>query len=403
MSRPPLVPPGPALDALARTRYARHLLLPGVGEMGQRRLAAARVLLIGAGGLGCPAALYLTAAGVGTIGIVDDDVVDLTNLQRQILHGSADVGRPKVESAAESLARLDDGIAVVAHQVRLTPDNALSLIADYDLVIDGADNFPTRALVSEACARLALPHVWGSVHRFDAQASVWWVGEGPCYHCVFPRLPAPDQVPSCAVGGVLGATVGTVGSLLAVEAIKVITGVGEPLVGRLLVHDGLAQTWGEIPVRRAPDCAVCGPGADPGRELGSAAGMLPGSRPGGGPGAGATSTAGDGVSPAGADARPSVSVTELAELLREGATLVDVREPGEREIVTIPGALAVPLDRVLAGETPWPDGRILVHCKSGGRSARAVDALRSRGIDAWDVEGGILAWIEQVDPGLPTY
>lgn len=389
MPRPPLVPPGPELDARARTRYARHLLLPGIGELGQRRLAAARVLLVGAGGLGSPAGIYLAAAGVGTLGLVDDDVVDLTNLQRQVLHRVEDVGRPKVVSGRDGLARVNDGVEVITHAVRVTPENALGILADYDVVIDGADNFPTRALVSQACARLGLPHVWASVHRFDAQASVWWAGVGPCYHCVFPSMPAPDQVPSCAVGGVLGATVGTIGSLLAVEALKLITGVGEPLVGRLLVHDGLAQSWAELPVRAEPTCPVCSPTADPVRPLGTT-GFASGEAPA--------------VDPVVATSpRPEVSVHEVEALLAHGARLVDVREPGEREVVRIPGAEHIPLAEVLDPTTPFGDEVVLVHCKSGARSARAVDALRARGVDARDVRGGILAWVAEIDPSLPTY
>ena len=394
MVRPPLVPTGPALDAHDRTRYARHLLLPGVGEEGQRRLARARVLLVGAGGLGSPAGLYLAAAGVGTLGLVDDDVVDLTNLQRQIMHGPGDVGRPKVDSATEAIHAVNESTTVRTHPVRLTGDNVLEILADYDLVIDGADNFPTRSLVSDACARLGLPHVWASVFRFEAQMSVWWAGVGPCYHCVFPRMPSADQVPSCAVGGVLGATVGAVGSVLAVEAIKVITGLGDPLVGRLLVHDGLAQTWDALPVRADPDCPVCSPTADPLRPVDAP------TRPtlDGGPPAQAGSAAyAEGVG------RPEVSVREIGALMSAGAVLVDVREAGEREIVTIPGAVALPLDRVLAGEGPDTDAMVLVHCKSGARSARAVDALRARGVDARNVTGGVLAWVAEVDPTQPTY
>lgn len=407
MAFPPLVPPGPPLTARERTRHARHLLLPGVGELGQRRLAAARVLLVGAGGLGSPAALYLAAAGVGTLGLVDDDVVDLTNLQRQILHRPQDVGRAKVESGADGVHRVNEDTEVVTHSVRLTPENVLSVLADYDVVVDGADNFPTRSLVSDACARLGLPHVWASVHRFDAQVSVWWAGQGPCYHCVFPTMPAPDQVPSCAVGGVLGATVGTIGSVLAVEVVKVVTGVGEPLVGRLLVHDGLAQTWDTLPVRPAPDCPVCSSSADPLRPLGSMPRMAtPQSSQGlaaSASGETASGEAASGVAGSGEASRPTVTVRELATLLAHGARLIDVREPGEREIVTIPGAEAVPMADLIGGRVDPGPGPVHVHCKSGARSARVVDALRARGVDARDVQGGVLAWVADVDPTLPTY
>lgn len=393
MARPPLVPPGPELDATERTRYARHLLLPDLGSAGQRSLRAARVLVVGAGGLGSPALLYLAAAGVGTLGIVDDDVVEATNLQRQVVHGDADVGRAKTTSAAEAVHAISPLTAVVEHRERLTAANALDVVADYDLVLDGADNFPTRYLVGDACARLGLPHVWGSVFRFDGQTSVWWAGEGPCYACVFPRMPAPDAVPSCAVGGVLGAVCASIGSVMATEAVKLVTGVGEALVGRLLVHDALRQSWDTLPVRRDPDCRVCGSGADATRPLGWAS-----ERP-------------DDV-PASSGDRPSVTAVGLRDLLARGdVLLVDVREAGEREIVSIPGAAWLPMDGVRAGSDADPlpgldvprTAPVYVVCKSGARSAEAVGLLRARGVDAVDVEGGVLAWVRDVDPGLPTY
>ncbi|NHA66924.1 ThiF family adenylyltransferase [Phycicoccus flavus] len=392
MARPPLVPLGPELTAAERTRFARHLLLPGLGVDGQRRLRAARVLVVGAGGLGSPALLYLAAAGVGTIGVVDDDVVETTNLQRQVVHGVADVGRPKVDSAAEAVAALSPDTVVVRHGSRLDALTAMDVVADYDLVLDGADNFPTRYLVGDACARLGVPHVWGSVYRFDGQAAVWWAGEGPCYACVFPAQPPPDAVPSCAVGGVLGAVCAAIGSVMATEAVKLVTGSGEPLVGRLLVHDALRQTWDTVPVRRDPGCRVCGAGADPARPLGWATSRADGAAPVDADGSGGGS-------------RPSVSVAELADLLREdGVALLDVREPGERDVAAVPGSVLFPVGRVRAGDPlPVDGGRVYVHCKSGGRSAEAVDLLRARGVDAVDVEGGILAWSREVDPSVPTY
>ncbi len=407
MARPPLVPPGPELTAQERTRYARHLLLPGLGTDGQRRLRAARVLVVGAGGLGSPALLYLAAAGVGTIGVVDDDVVETTNLQRQVVHGVADVGRPKTASAGEAVHAISPETVVVEHRERLDAGNALDVVADYDLVLDGADNFPTRYLVGDACARLGVPHVWGSVFRFDGQVSVWWAGEGPCYACVFPRQPPPDAVPSCAVGGVLGAVCASIGSVMATEAVKLVTGTGEPLVGRLLVHDALRQTWDTLPVTADPACRVCGSGADPTRALGWA--TTPEDE------ADAVATeARDSASAAGegtASSRPAVDVTDLRALLDAGGLegshglLLDVREAGEREIVTIPGAVWLTMDDLRAGaEVPVPaGGRVYVHCKTGSRSAEAVDLLRARGVDAVDVEGGVLAWIRDVDPDLPTY
>jgi molybdopterin/thiamine biosynthesis adenylyltransferase/rhodanese-related sulfurtransferase len=411
MARAPLVPPGPELTAEERTRYARHLLLPELGSLGQRRLRAARVLVVGAGGLGSPALLYLAAAGVGTIGIVDDDVVDVTNLQRQVVHGVADVGRAKTESAAEAVRAVSPWTQVLTHTARLDEASALDLVSDYDVVIDGADNFPTRYLVGDACARLGVPHVWGSVYRFDGQVSVWWAGEGPCYACIFPAQPPPDAVPSCAVGGVLGAVCASIGAVMATEAVKLVTGTGEPLVGRLLVHDALAQSWDAVPVSADPGCRVCGAGADPSRVLGWATARA-------GPAGGDGSPTGDGT----ASTRPAIEVSALSELLARGtmdgrtAVLVDVREAGEREVVTIPGAVWVPAGAVReaaahrrrTGEqlvvAGIPAGAtVYVHCKSGSRSGEVVDLLRGGGVDAVDVLGGVLAWIREVDPGLPTY
>ena len=399
MARPPLVPPGRELTPEERTRYARHLLLPDVGIDGQRRLRAARVLVVGAGGLGSPALLYLAAAGVGTVGVVDDDVVDTTNLQRQVVHGVADVGRAKTESAADAVHAISPDTQVVQHSERLDEASALAVVADYDLVLDGADNFPTRYLVGDACARLGVPHVWGSVYRFDGQVSVWWAGEGPCYACVFPHQPPPDAVPSCAVGGVLGAVCASIGSVMATEAVKLVTGIGEPLVGRLLVHDALRQTWDALPVAADPGCRVCGSGADPTRPLGWATGI-----PDDGEGPAAAGAA--------APARPSVDVAELHALLEAGeldgarALLLDVREEGERAIVALPGGSWLPVGDVRTGaEVPGlaPGARVYAYCKTGVRSGEAVDLLRARGVDAVNVDGGILAWVSRVDPSLPTY
>jgi len=396
MARSPVVPPGPELSAQERTRYARHLLLPGLGGTGQRRLRAARVLVVGAGGLGSPALLYLAAAGVGTLGVADDDVVDLTNLQRQVVHGVADVGRAKTTSASDAVRAISPETMVVRHDERLDATNALAVIADYDVVLDGADNFPTRYLVGDACARLGIPHVWGSVFRFDGQVSVWWAGEGPCYACVFPRQPPPDAVPSCAVGGVLGAVCASIGSVMATEAVKVVAGVGEPLVGRLLVHDALRQSWDAVPVRADPGCRVCGSGADATRPLGWASAADDDGR-----------TDGAAEAPGG---RPAVDAVGLAGLLEQRAAgtasfaQLDVREAGELEVAVIPGAEHLALDRVRAGDpVPGGEGRVYVYCKVGARSAEAVDLLRSRGVDAVDVLGGVLAWSRDVDPSVPSY
>ena len=394
MARPPLVPPGPPLTAAERTRYARHLLLPGIGIDGQRRLRAARVLVVGAGGLGSPVLLYLAAAGVGTIGVVDDDAVDETNLQRQVVHGVADVGRPKTDSAADAVHAVSPTTEVVRHPRRLDSSSALDVVADYDLVLDGADNFPTRYVVGDACARLGLPHVWGSVYRFDGQVSVWWAGEGPCYACVFPQQPPPDAVPSCAVGGVLGAVCASIGAVMATEAVKLLTGVGEALVGRLLVHDALRQTWDTLPVAADPGCRVCGSGADVTRPLGWATGIR------------------DALEVGAAGDRPTIDVATLSTLLRTGEpagrapALLDVREEGERTIVAIPGDSWLPLGQVRAGAVVpgmEPGARVYVYCKTGARSGEAVDVLRARGVNAVNVEGGVLAWVREVDPELPTY
>ncbi|XKF14228.1 ThiF family adenylyltransferase [Knoellia locipacati] len=396
----PLAPVGEELSPADRTRFARHVILPGVGEQGQRRLRSARVLVVGAGGLGSPVLLYLAAAGVGHLTVVDDDVVDSTNLQRQVVHGVADVGRPKVESAVEALRLLAPHVEVRPFSQRLVADNVLDLVAEADVVVDGADNFPTRYLVGDACARLAVPHVWGSVYQHDAQVSVWWAGVGPCYRCVFPTPPPPGAVPSCSTGGVLGASVGAVGSVMAEEVVKLLVGGGEPLVGRLLLHDAWRQEWSTLPVAADPDCVVCGADADPSRPLGlgndeSAGDVGGGSRPRGG-------------------APPSITAEELSARLqaRESGTdsfvLVDVREPAERDVVVIPGAVAVPLAEVRArgGEAlaDVADGvPVLVHCKTGARSAEAVERLRADGFDAVDVTGGVLAWVRDVDPSQPTY
>lgn len=399
----PLAPVGEQLSPPERTRFARHVILPGIGDTGQRRLRASRVLVIGAGGLGSPILLYLAAAGVGQLTVVDDDVVESTNLQRQVVHGVADVGRPKVESAVAALATLAPDVVVTPVGERLTADNVLALVADHDVVVDGADNFPTRYLVGDASARLGVPHVWGSVYQHDAQTSVWWAGEGPCYRCVFPNPPPPGAVPSCSTGGVLGASCGAVGSVMAEEVVKLLVGVGEPLLGRLLLHDAWRQEWSTLTVTADPDCVVCGPAADPRRPLGiEEEGLF------------ATVEDPEFASAAAEVAIPSISVGMLARRLHErdsGAdnfVLVDVREPGEREVVTIPGAVAVPLGQVRNGEgaalAQVVDGiPALVYCKSGARSAEAVRHLRGRGVDAVDVTGGVLAWVSDVDPSLPTY
>ena len=412
MAIPPLVAPGPELTTEQKARYARHILLPEVGVEGQRRLANARVLVVGAGGLGSPALMYLAAAGVGTIGVVDDDVVDASNLQRQVVHGVADVGRAKTESAAETVAAINPLVTVVRHDLRLTSENALEVLADYDVVLDGADNFPTRYLVNDACVLLGKPHVWGSIYRFDGQVSVWFAGHGPCYRCVFPDPPPPDAVPSCATGGVLGVLCAAIGSVQVAEAVKLVVGQGDPLVGRLLVHDALRQTWDTLTVRADPDCPVCG-------ESPSVTSLVDYEQFCGLPGASVAATERGGAERGGAErggAAPGftdVSATELATMLAErehggrGFELVDVREPGERAVVSIPGSRALHLDRFRDGtavDQLSPDTPVVLMCKSGVRSAEAAGLLVAAGrSDVANLSGGVLAWVRDVDPSLPVY
>ncbi|OLT27648.1 adenylyltransferase/sulfurtransferase MoeZ [Nocardiopsis sp. CNR-923] len=386
MSLPPLVEPADELTVDEVRRYSRHLIIPDVGMDGQKRLKNAKVLVVGAGGLGSPALLYLAAAGVGTLGIIDFDVVDESNLQRQIIHGQSDVGRPKAESARDSVKEVNPGVEVVLHQERLESDNALDVFAGYDLVLDGTDNFATRYLVNDACVLLNKPYVWGSIYRFDGQVSVFWNEYGPQYRDLYPEPPPPGMVPSCAEGGVLGVLCASIGSVMVNEAIKLITGIGEPLVGRLLIFDALEMSWREVKVRKDPDTepvtelidyeAFCGAVSD---EAAEAA-------------AGSTITAG-----------------ELKDLLDkdEKVFLVDVREQNEYEIVSIPGAVLIPKGEFLNGkafERLPQDRRIVLHCKSGARSAEALAAVKAAGFtDAVHVGGGVLAWINQVDPSLPVY
>ena len=378
-------------------RYARHVLIPDVGMVGQRRLKNARVLVVGAGGLGSPALLYLAAAGVGTIGVVDADVVEMSNLQRQVVHGVEDVGRPKSESAAQTLASVNPLVRVVRHDVRIDSTNALAIIADYDLVLDGTDNFPTRYLLNDACVLLGKPNVWGSIYRFDGQASIWWAQHGPCYRCVFPEPPPPGLVPSCAEGGVLGVLCAAIGSVQAAEAVKLIVGIGDPLVGRLMVHDALRQSWDALTVRKDPDCAVCGesPTVTELVDYQDFCGMPGGSVPA-----------------AGGGAVPLISARELADLLSgrdasAGVQLVDVRGSEERAIASIPGARAIHLDEFRSGaavlQIPF-DQPVVILCKVGGRSEEASRILIEAGHpDVRNLEGGVLAWVRDVDPSQPSY
>jgi molybdopterin/thiamine biosynthesis adenylyltransferase/rhodanese-related sulfurtransferase len=380
----------PTLDADETLRYSRHLIIPDIGVTGQRRLKNARVLLIGAGGLGSPAALYLAAAGVGTLGLVDFDVVDVTNLQRQILHGTKDVGRSKLASATERVRDVNPHVQVEGFETRLTSANALEILRDYDVIVDGTDNFATRYLTNDACVLLGKPNVYGSIFRFEGQASVFATENGPCYRCLFPEPPPPGLVPSCAEGGVLGVLPGLVGTIQATETIKLILGIGEPLVGRLLLIDALATRFRTVRLRRDPACPACGTREI--RELIDYEEFC-----------GVRTAEAEQL----ADAVPEITPTELADRLRRGDDfdLIDVREPHEWEIARISGAQLIPL-AALADALITLDGSrdIVVHCKGGVRSAKAVRQLRAAGFTRiWSLAGGITRWSEDVDPSTPRY
>jgi sulfur-carrier protein adenylyltransferase/sulfurtransferase len=390
------IAPGPALPELTNDevkRYSRHLIMPEVGVDGQRKLKAAKVLCIGAGGLGSPVAMYLAAAGVGTLGIVDFDVVDFSNLHRQILHGTTDVGRSKLASANDKLTAINPEVKIVLHEVALTSQNALDLFAPYDVIVDGTDNFPTRYLVNDACVLLGKPNAYGSIFRFEGQASVFGTKEGPCYRCLYPEPPPPGLVPSCAEGGVLGVLPGMVGMIQATEAIKLILGVGEPLIGRFLIYDALRMRFRELKLRKDPDCPVCGthPTVTALIDYEQFCGIHPAA-----------------PEPATvADNTTEITAVELKQRLDRGDDLkiVDVREPNEYQINRIAGSVLIPL-----GDVPKrynelnPDDEIVVQCKMGGRSAKAADFLRSVGFKkVLNLKGGILDWIDKVDPTQPKY
>jgi sulfur-carrier protein adenylyltransferase/sulfurtransferase len=379
-------------------RYSRHLTLPEVGVRGQERLKAARVLCIGAGGLGSPAALYLAAAGVGTIGLVDFDVVDVSNLQRQIIHGTGDVGRPKLASASERIRSVNPHVHVELHPTTLTAANAAELISAYDVIVDGTDNFPTRYLVNDACVLVGRPNAYGSIFRFEGQAAVFATPNGPCYRCLHPEPPPSGLIPSCAEGGVLGVLPGIIGTIQATEAIKLVLGIGEPLIGRLLVYDALRMRFRDLKLQKDPDCPVCG--ASPTiTELREYEGIC-------GPEVAASSLARR-EAQAPADAPGDMTVVELKARIDRGDApiIVDVREPREYEICRIPGAILIPLGQ-LALRAHELDGsaEIVLQCKSGVRSARGTAELRRLGFTrVRNLAGGILAWIDQVDPSLPKY
>ncbi|MHC6230344.1 molybdopterin-synthase adenylyltransferase MoeB [Arthrobacter sp. MMS24-T111] len=384
----PLVEPAAALTSAEVERYSRHLIIPEIGALGQRRLKNAKVLVIGAGGLGSPALLYLAAAGVGTLGIIDDDVVDLSNLQRQVIHGVQDVGRPKIESARDAIAALNPLVDVRLHNVRLDSGNALELFADYDLILDGADNFATRYLVNDAAAILGKPYVWGSIFRFDGQVSVFWEKHGPTYRDLYPEAPPAGSVPSCGEGGVFGMLCAAVGSLMVTEAVKLITGVGRSLLGRVALFDALGGSWREIRVSKDP-------AAEPITELTDYEAFC-------------------GIAPESTtDTEHTITATQLATMLASRKAglkdfeLVDVREAGEYDIVRIDGAKLIPQGRILAGEA-WgelpQDRDIVFHCKAGTRSANVLAAARQAGYQRVShLDGGILAWVREVEPDKPVY
>ena len=354
MSLPPLVEPAAELTVDEVRRYSRHLIIPDVGMTGQKRLKNAKVLCVGAGGLGSPALLYLAAAGVGTLGIVDFDVVDESNLQRQIIHGQSDIGRSKAESARDSILEINPYVNVIVHQEHLDSDNAMQIFADYDLIVDGTDNFATRYLVNDACVLLGKPYVWGSIYRFDGQASVFWAEYGPCYRCLYPEPPPPGMVPSCAEGGVLGVLCASIGSIQVNEAIKLITGIGEPLAGRLMIYDALEMTYRSVKVRKDPECPVCGKNPTVTELIDYEAFC------------GAVSEEAQEAA-----AGSTITARQLKDMQDAGDNifLVDVREPNEYEIVSIPGSVLIPKGEFLSGaalERLPQDKRVVLHCKSGG-------------------------------------
>jgi adenylyltransferase/sulfurtransferase len=383
----------PALSNDEIKRYSRHLIMPEVGVDGQRRLKAGSVLCIGAGGLGSPAAMYLAAAGVGRIGVVDFDVVDFSNLQRQIIHGTKDVGRSKLASAKNRLLDINPHVEVDTYEEALSSENALRIFEPYDVILDGTDNFPTRYLTNDACVILGKPNAYGSIFRFEGQASVFATKDGPCYRCLYPEPPPPGLVPSCAEGGVLGVLPGIIGVIQATEAIKLLTGIGEPLIGRFLIYDALRMRFRELKLRKDADCPVCGAHPTVTRliDYEQFCGLRPAVEE-------AIVSPNNGV---------EITAVELKRRLDRGdkLRLIDVREPNEYQINRIPGAQLLPL-----GEIPRryaeldPKDEFVVLCKMGGRSARAADFLRSVGFTrVLNLKGGILDWVDKVDPSQPKY
>ncbi len=392
VSLPPLVEPADQLTVDEVRRYSRHLIIPDVGMAGQKRLKNAKVLCVGAGGLGSPSLMYLAAAGVGTLGIVEFDTVDESNLQRQIIHGQSDIGRSKAESARDSVREINPLVQVNVHEMRLDSTNVMELFAQYDLIVDGTDNFATRYLVNDACVLLDKPYVWGSIYRFDGQASVFWSEHGPCYRCLYPEPPPPGMVPSCAEGGVLGVLCGSIGAIQVTEAIKLLTGIGDPLVGRLMIYDALEMTYRQVKVRKDPECAVCGknPTVTELIDYDAFCGT---------------------ISDEAADAAKDSTITalDLKSMMDAGDDflLVDVREPGEYEIVSIPGSVLIPKGEFLDGsalERMPQDKQIVVQCKTGVRSAEVLAVLKGAGFaNSVHLGGGVVQWVKQVEPEKPIY
>ncbi|MFD7410728.1 adenylyltransferase/sulfurtransferase MoeZ [Kitasatospora purpeofusca] len=392
MSLPPLVEPADELTVDEVRRYSRHLIIPDVGMAGQKRLKNAKVLCVGAGGLGSPALMYLAAAGVGTLGIVEFDVVDESNLQRQIIHGQSDIGRSKGESARDSVKEINPYVEVILHDERLDNSNVMEIFSGYDLIVDGTDNFATRYLVNDAAVLLGKPYVWGSIYRFDGQASVFWAEHGPCYRCLYPEAPPPGMVPSCAEGGVLGVLCASIGSIQVTEAIKLLAGVGDPLVGRLMIYDALEMNYRQVKVRKDPNCALCGENPTVTELIDYEAFC--------------------GVVSEEAQAAAAGSTITSKQLKQwqddqEDIFLIDVREPGEYEIVSIPGAVLIPKNEFLMGnalEQLPQDKKIVLHCKSGVRSAEVLAVVKSAGFsNAVHLGGGVLGWVNQIEPHKPVY
>ncbi len=392
----PLVEPAEDLSVDEVRRYSRHLIIPDVAMTGQKRLKHAKVLVVGAGGLGSPALMYLAAAGVGTLGIIDDDVVDESNLQRQIIHGQRDIGRSKADSARDRVRAVNPLVTVQLHKERLDSSNVMEIFAQYDLIVDGTDNFATRYLVNDACVLLGKPYVWGSIYRFEGQVSVFWADHGPCYRCLYPEPPPPGMVPSCAEGGVLGVLCASIGSIQVTEAIKLLTGVGDPLLGRLMTYDALDMSYRTLKVRKDPSCAICGenPTVTELIDYEAFCGAV-------------SEEASEAVKGS------TISVRQLDEMLRDRESgdrdflLIDVREPAEFEIVSIPGARLIPKGEFISGvalaDMPQ-DRQIVVHCKSGIRSAEVLAVLKGAGFaDSVHVGGGVVAWVDQIEPDKPSY